>query len=309
MTHVSPSQIRLYKQDPEAWRERYIHGQRQPETAAQATGKAIHASLEAYLLGRDHESADARAMQALGNLSPYLDADISVELEISKPLHGFRHVQTLYGFADLVVRDPDCLRIIDHKCTSNPDRACKSEWELAHDIQLMCYAWALGNPGQRVQVTHHYIMTSGPMRSWMVSSPVLDWDEVESFWEGQVLPTIYDIDQEWEAQSAPATPKEGGAMILCVHCMPSKGQLVGSECVDVYTWLRDEIADTTSELGQPYSTVKFGDGSNRVVQLAHERGKLASPPAVLMLPDRSRLCELIEAELRPYADVVLNGVH
>lgn len=129
---LSASQIRLYRDCPERWRRRYILGMVEPETPAQALGKAVHRDLEGWLgegtpipLGSKHGRIAGRAFHLLPT-----PGSGTVEGPFRFELNGIQY----RGMVDYSVAGKPPL-IVDHKTSKAPEPV-----ELAEDVQALIYA-------------------------------------------------------------------------------------------------------------------------------------------------------------------------
>lgn len=170
--HTRATALRTYLDCPRKWHYVYgATGHKPPSTPAQIRGTAIHAELEASILGDssgrsavdpDHEDA-VRVLEHLPaeGFSPLAQAGIAVLVRDVLPGHKVLAVEHAWGkrpehpvplgpgvhvsgTADLVLWQPDTRTLVihDHKTVSDWKWAKTAE-ELRDDLQLNLYAWAV----------------------------------------------------------------------------------------------------------------------------------------------------------------------
>jgi len=182
MTHVSASQIQLFRDCPRKWYTTYVLGHFQPSTPSQELGKQIHTVAENYL---QHaiEPPPSKAGEIFKLGLPHLPPPKTGVVE-----GGFEEVigaspVPIKGFIDFLYESEDGTPIIlDHKTTSSK-RWMKAPHELALNIQMMTYArWYLThNPDtERVILQHLYYGTRSSFSQLVEVS--VGSDAVRSVW-------------------------------------------------------------------------------------------------------------------------------
>ena len=159
LTHVSASQVQLFRDCPRKWYTTYVLGHFQPSTPSQELGTAIHTVAENYLQhGIEPPESKPGDIFKLG--LPYLPAPGTGVVEGSILMEDGK--VPVKGFVDFLYHADDGTPIIlDHKTTSSK-RWMKAPHELALNIQMNTYArWCLTQhpDTERIILRHLYYGT------------------------------------------------------------------------------------------------------------------------------------------------------
>jgi len=161
LTYVSASQIQMFIDCPRKWYLTYVLGMKQPATAAQILGTAIHTEAENYLKFQIEPDVSTKAGLIFSRGISLLPEPKQCVVE-----HGFETTIggspiPIKGFIDVYYQTDDEFVVLDHK-TSSSKQWIKSEAELAINPQLITYAaYAFENlwDGDTVTVSHVYYGT------------------------------------------------------------------------------------------------------------------------------------------------------
>lgn len=188
LTYFSPSQIQRFRRCPRSWFHRYVLGEREPETEAQAVGKAMHAELEAWWAeGVEPTGRLARAVIAnmpfLPTSPDVLDSAVEADTESS----GFQLAGLpMRGYIDLQVWTAEGLTILDYKTTSGWKWA-KGVDALRADVQMNLYAgWAFFRHPELEHVTIGHLAVCKKTSEARWTPVVFKRADVRRFCEGVV---------------------------------------------------------------------------------------------------------------------------
>lgn len=198
LRNVSASQVESWNACPRKWHFEKVRGFKEPPTAAQQRGTAIHAVAE-YAVNHAGAMPDSPYVPFGQAMLPYLPiGQPRVLAEYKMNLATAPGLPPWFGVIDLVDDSRSMskyLRITDHK-TSSDFRYAKTPEELRENTQVACYAkwvYETGHDEEFVEVGHLYIHTKGdtiPKRKPPRILPVytlVDQPQVERVWARDLL--------------------------------------------------------------------------------------------------------------------------
>jgi hypothetical protein len=244
-SHLSASQITLFKDGcSRRWYEIYVNGNKEPSSASQEKGQAVHALLEDYILHEKLPPTDTEegmiANSGIALLQTCKQAQIYVEQSLDEYPTLIDGVK-FKGFIDCLIIHDDFIEILDHKTTS-AKKYMKTEFELAQNVQLTIYALHVMQKYphiDRFRLSHVYYLTKAPYKAHKVFVDITK-QEIQSFFDDHVKDSCLSMVKAYE-QSIEDMPKNND------YCF-SYGQRCPfySSCKDTSIKLDDLITTTTS---------------------------------------------------------------
>ena len=215
MTHVSASQIQLFRDCPYKWWREYYLKIKSPSTASQEVGSLTHEVLERYLLtghlDEDSEYSEI-ARPGLVYLPPPADPSYLVEEEV-----WIRDTPApVKGFIDLRYTHEDGRPVVlDHK-TSKSQRWIKTPSDLLQNVQMVTYAHYVFSkvPCDYVWVKHVYYGTTSRWSKEVEVKMSRPW--VERVWAG-IVSTIEEMVKYFHAAES-TIPKRLNACSMYGGC-------------------------------------------------------------------------------------------
>jgi len=198
--HSSPSQFKTFSLCRRKWYiDKCTNQPRPPDSAAQTTGKNVHAWLEAYVAGMPLPEITPNHSAIANKLTPYvedlkrdyIEGNISLEhridlADIALPMMGYIDV---FDCRKLILPSVD-----DYKTSSDIMKWGSTEESLRTDVQMVPYALyaCRFTESDRCRVRHLQTQTRGRLQARKVSV-VLDRSDLEKQWENYFQPTALEM--------------------------------------------------------------------------------------------------------------------
>lgn len=186
-TTWSASQVETFRTCARKWHLNKIVGLPQPESASQALGKEVHASLEGFVLG----TVPADKLHPIAAPAvPYVRALIGSGVKVELPLHEDPAILEaltvngveVRGFVDLWV-PTQFPHVVDYKTTSGW-RYAKTREQLRVNAQMLTYGHAMLTAVPKavdVRLAHIQLLTKGSPEARYVSCAVPRAEVAEGF--------------------------------------------------------------------------------------------------------------------------------
>lgn len=192
---VSPSGLKLWKECPLKWADKYIHGYREPPGKAAQRGTDLHNMLEDFFNGSPYPSGNnvlrpwQKLMEGLAATDPVAEGEIAVDMnwapiDYSSPFAYYR------GKKDLHYEHGTTLHLFDWKSGKIYDD---------HEFQGMSYA-CMSPAYDKVKVSFVYLDHPHVIKQWNYTPQLIAAKRIE-------LSTT--IDELRKAEEYKATPGKG----------------------------------------------------------------------------------------------------